>query len=117
MENLDYANKKERINSPRSLEALNLLGIEPQKLYYTTFKEFFENHPELKVLDKYLQEYRYQHHEEKRLNRIKMATEKRSELINNINNKVNFMISYYVFYSQPYRVKLILLKKTHLLIR
>lgn len=88
LENLDYANQKERINSPRSLEALNLLGIEPQKLYYMTFKDYLEKHPELKALEKHLQEFRYQHQEDKRLSRIKMATEKREQLINTNHNKV-----------------------------
>jgi hypothetical protein len=60
-----------------------------------SFKEFLEKHPELKVLDKHLQDFRYKHHEDKRLNRIKMATEKRSELINNLNNRVKILLYKY----------------------
>ncbi len=39
-------------------------------------------HPEVKVLDKELQEGRYKHQEEKRIDRIKMAVEKRKEIMN-----------------------------------
>ena len=40
-------------------------------------------HPEIKPLDKDLQNNRYTHNEEKRMDKIKMITEKRAELIKN----------------------------------
>lgn len=39
-------------------------------------------HPELKTLDKQLLDNRYKHHEEKRLNKIKLVQEKRRDIIN-----------------------------------
>ena len=60
-----------------------MLGIEDHKLYYKSYKEFMYMHPDLKTLEKELQDNRYKHNEEKRADRIKMATEKRAELIKN----------------------------------
>ena len=50
-------------------------------------------HPEVKALDKELQDNRFKHQEEKRVDRIKMAIDKRKELIQTgsaTNSKINF---------------------------
>ena len=46
-----------------------------------SFKEFMYTHPDIKPLDKDLQLKRYEHYEEKRLNRVEMVKQKRAELI------------------------------------
>ena len=69
-------------NSPNSLEALATLGIEEERLYYLSFDEFLQIHPELKNVQRDLQERRYNHFEEKRKKFIDEAQKKRKEIIN-----------------------------------
>ena len=52
-------------------------------LYQISLKDFLNNNPNIKVMEKGLQEKRYQHHEEKRINRINHAIERRRDMINN----------------------------------
>ena len=87
LENVSFANPKERINSPRSLEALGSMGIDVHKLYHISFDDFMYMHPELKNISKDLQEKRYNHYEAKRQSKIQKAKEKRRELIEgSVNN-------------------------------
>ena len=54
LDTITFLDKKEIISSPRSLEALGLLGYNIKKLYYISFESFIKNHPELK---KFSQEF------------------------------------------------------------
>ena len=58
-----FYEKAERLNSPRSLEALRLLGISPQELHPLTFDEFLLRNPGTRNLSQALQEQRYSHFE------------------------------------------------------
>ena len=58
------------------------LGIEEERLYYVSFEEFLQKHPELKNVQKDLQERRYNHFEEKRKKFIDEAQKKRQQIIN-----------------------------------
>jgi hypothetical protein len=80
-ENMDFNNRKERMNSPTSREVLKLLGLEEHELYSNSMKEFLYMYPDLRSLEKEIQENRFNHFEEKRIEKIKMAVEKRQELL------------------------------------
>ena len=81
LENVNFINPKEKINSPRSIEAIKLLGIEFSSLYFIPFETYISQHKELKSFTKELQERRYNHFESKRKIKIELAKEKRKELI------------------------------------
>ena len=66
IDNIDFQNQKQTLNSPRTLEACNQLGVEPEELYYHTLQEYINIHPEVLSLDKELQQYRYEHMEQYR---------------------------------------------------
>ena len=59
------------------------LGIEEERLYYISFEEFLQAHPELKNVQKDLQERRYNHFEEKRKRFIEEAQKMRKQIIEN----------------------------------
>ena len=58
-----------------------ILGIEEERLYYVSFDDFLQTHPELKNIERDLQERRYNHFEEKRKKFIEDAQKKRREII------------------------------------
>ena len=49
-----------------------ILGIEEERLYYVSFDDFLQTHPELKNIERDLQERRYNHFEEKRKKILKL---------------------------------------------
>ena len=62
---------KQKINSPRSLEAIKHIGYNVQDLYHLTFDEFKRTHPEMLPLSQEFQEKRYNFYENNRNNKIK----------------------------------------------
>ena len=87
LDTITFLDKKEIISSPRSLEAIGLLGYNIKKLYHISFESYIKNHPELKNFSQELQERRYNHFEEIRLKKINEAKNKRDELISLKKNK------------------------------
>jgi hypothetical protein len=87
LDTITFLDKKEIISSPRSLEALGLLGYNIKKLYHISFESYIKNHPELKNFSQEIQERRYNHFEEIRLKKINEAKNKREELISIKKNK------------------------------
>ena len=67
LETVDFKNKKVRINSPKSKQALLSLGLSENELYEISMKEYIENHPELKKASSEVQEKRYNHYEQRRI--------------------------------------------------
>ena len=59
------------------------LGLEEERLYYISFDEFLQTHPELKNVQRDLQERRYNHYEEKRKRFIEEAQKQRKKIIEN----------------------------------
>ena len=84
---ISFLDKKERITSPHSIEAINLLGYDIKQLYYISFEEYIKKHPELKNVSDELKEKRYNMYEEKRKKKINEAKMKREEIIENEKNK------------------------------
>ena len=70
-------------NSPRSISAVELLGLDEKDLYYINFDEFIKLHPELIKYDDNYQLKIYNHKEERRKKNIENAIKKRKELIDN----------------------------------
>ena len=81
LENCDFNKKKMRINSPFSLAACELIGIDENDLIYITKDEYIRNNQDCQNIKKTLQEERYNHFNSKRLELIELAKKKRKELI------------------------------------
>ena len=95
LENCDYKSKTNRITSPRSLKAIESLGVNKKDLYQISFEKFKSQNLDVQELPKELQKYRYNSLENFRNKTINQVKEKRQNLIeeeenNNINNKYNY---------------------------
>jgi len=62
---------------------LKSLGFDLNKLYQISLKEFLNNNPDIRVMESEIQLKRYQHHENKRLEKITKAIERRKDIIAN----------------------------------
>ena len=89
LETCDFNNKKKRINSSRSKEAIANLGINMDRLYQLSLEEYLAQHPELKNIPKDLQQKKYDHYEEKRKEFIKNAIDLRKNIIDKEEKKNN----------------------------
>ena len=81
LENCDFNKKKTRVNSPFSLAAFELIGIDENDLIFQTKDEYIRNNQDCQNLKKHLQEERYNHFNSRRLQLIELAKKKREELI------------------------------------
>ena len=59
------------------------LGLEEDKLYKISKKEFLENHPELRKEKSEFQDKRYEHYEKRRQEAIDQARQIRAEILKN----------------------------------
>ena len=59
MDNVDFTNKKIRIQTPHSKSVLLELGLDEDKLYKISKKEYLDNHPELRAEKPEFQDKRY----------------------------------------------------------
>ncbi len=80
LENCQFT-KKHRINSPRSLQALNELGIGYDSLIKETLENFISKNEDAKNLPKEILQKRYEHFENKKEELISKAIEKRQKII------------------------------------
>ncbi|CDW82720.1 UNKNOWN [Stylonychia lemnae] len=76
LENLDDYNGRALLNSPRSLEACQRIGLNPKELIYKPIEDFKD-----KNLDHQIVQIRYQHHESKRRELLYKAKKERGEII------------------------------------
>ena len=93
LDNCDFSKKKMRINSPYSLMACELIGIDQEDLLFLTKDEYIRKNQECQNLNKELQEERYNHYNSRRRKLIEDAKKKREELLetkNNIKNRTNY---------------------------
>jgi hypothetical protein len=93
LENCDFNKKRTRINSPNSLIACELIGIDPEDLIYLTKDEYIRVNQECQNLDKELQEERYNHFNSRRIKLIEDVKKKREELLeenNSFKNSTNY---------------------------
>ncbi len=76
LENFDPHQTKARINSPRSLDACKRQGIDPNELLYVSMEEY-KQRVKKRGLDPELLKIRWEHHEEKRKEKMKVLLEVR----------------------------------------
>ena len=81
LENCDFSNTSNILNSPRSLQACLQLGIEISELYQLNMDEFKKKYPEVKNLSDDLIQLRYDAEEKFRNDTIKQAKEERNKII------------------------------------
>lgn len=81
LENIDFNNSEQRLNSPRSIEACKLIGVEENELFYLDFQAFKESNPEVRVLKRELQNLRFEHYEKLRQDTIAAVKAERNKLI------------------------------------
>ena len=72
---------KTKIKSPRSLQAIQYSGYNIEDLYYVTFKEFQQSHPETITMNQKDQKKRYNFLEELRKTKINEIVEQMKYLI------------------------------------
>ena len=75
-----------------SLKALSLLGFKEKDLYFISFEKYISQNSEIKLLDKKIQKYKYEKHEENRKKFIEEAKKLRKEL--KMKQKLNLQKSY-----------------------
>ena len=75
------------INSPRSLEACNLLGVQPSELYQITLEQFKKKYPDAIGLSPEILQYRYDEEEKFRLKTIEEVKNERNKIIEAQNKK------------------------------
>ena len=88
LENYIFSPKGKRLNSPHSIEALNLIGIRENEINKISLEKYISIHPECRKLPKEFIEERYNAFEKTRLDLIKEAKEirkkkKKKDIINN----------------------------------
>ena len=81
IEDIDYFSRKVKITSPRSIKAMNSLGINNQDLEFLTFKEYLEKNPRLIAESKRIQKLEYNHIQAIRKELINQVIEARKMII------------------------------------
>ena len=81
IEDIDYFSKKVKITSPRSIKAMNNLGVNNNDLEYLTFKEYLEKNPQLIGESKRMQKLEYNHVQTIRKELIEQIIEARKKII------------------------------------
>ena len=89
LDNCDFNRKKIRINSPYSLMACELIGIDQEDLVFLSKDDYIKKNQECQNLSKELQEARYNHYNSRRRKLIDNAKKKREELLEEKNNNKN----------------------------
>ena len=69
------------INSPRSLEACNRVGVEPSELYQLTLDQYKKKYPEVVGLSEKILKYRYEAEEKYRNDTIEQVKSMRNKII------------------------------------
>lgn len=74
LESFDQYKSKARINSPRSLDACRRQGIDPGELLYVPMEEY-KQRAKRKNLNRDLFKLRWEHHEQKRKEKLRVLLE------------------------------------------
>jgi hypothetical protein len=82
LNNCDFYNIKEKLNSPRSLEACYRLGIDIKDLYYKDFHQFKLENTDTITLSKESQMLRWEHNEKRRKEYLQALIEVRQNMKN-----------------------------------
>ena len=79
--NCDFTSKGKRVNTPRSIEACNLTGVNPDELHKISLETYIKRHPECKNLPKELIQERYDNYEKVRKELIENALKIRNQIV------------------------------------
>ena len=93
IEDIDFFSKKVKITSPRSIKAMNNLGINNQDLEFLTFKEYLEKNPRLIAENKRIQKIEYNHIQAIRKELINQVIEARKLIISEGNHNKKRTVS------------------------
>ena len=93
IEDIDFFSKKVKITSPRSIKAMNNLGINNQDLEFLTFKEYIEKNPRLIAESKRIQKIEYNHIQAIRKELINQVIEARKLIISESNHNKKRTVS------------------------
>ena len=83
--NCNFNQKKIRLTSPHSLLAIRLIGVTLDDLRYISLDDYIKKNPDIQYLENELQEERYNHHEQNRLELINEAKKLREDLLQDKN--------------------------------
>ena len=81
IDHFDFSDPRQKLDSPRSLEALFRLGIDVKDLYYKDFYKFKLDNPEICTLPKQSQLIRWEHIENRRKQYIEETKMEREKLM------------------------------------
>ena len=87
LDNADFSNKSQTLNSPRSLEACLHLGVMPSELYQLSMEDFKLKYPEVRTLNQELLKFRYDEDEKYRKDTIEEVKKERKKIIENEKKK------------------------------
>ena len=87
IENVDLTKRNQTINSPRTLEACNKLGVQPSELYQLTLDQFKKKYPDAIGLSEKILQYRYDAEEKFRKETVEQVKKLREEIIEENENK------------------------------
>ena len=91
LETVDFSDRKDRIQSAHSKQAILELGLDENKLYKLDKEKYLLKHPELKNASPDVQDKRYEHYNKRREEQIELAKQKRNELIEKENEEVKYI--------------------------
>ena len=86
LDNCDFTLKGKRLNSPRSLEAIKIIGADENDLIKLTLAQYLKKFPEARGIKKELQDERFEHYEEQRQKLLDEIKKVRNELVQNDND-------------------------------
>lgn len=92
LENIDLSNKNLIINSPKSVIAMERLGVQMKELYFKDFYEYKRENPQLNSQPEELARLKWELHESLREQTIKVLKEER--LMLKANNKYDILNDY-----------------------
>ena len=89
LDNCDFTLKGKRLNSPRSLEAIKIIGADENDLIKLTLAQYLKKFPEARGIKKELQDERLEHYKEQRQKLLDEIKKVRNELVQNDNDNNN----------------------------
>ncbi len=81
LENINLTSGKSRLTSPRSVEALERLGMDLEELYFMDFKNFKLANPDLLNIAEQFQKSRYETFERRRQSKLEEALKVKSNIL------------------------------------
>jgi len=81
LSNANFSDYRQRINSPRSIEACRRCGVDPNDLFKIDFNTYVSTHPDVRSLPQEFQANRYNNYDKLRSDIIYQCMEERNKII------------------------------------